>query len=95
MTRLSKDDWNLLDGLLGRHGFGGYYDLVECLKMVAGDLGIGMTGLDTSDDMSLPQIVKFLQNWAGLLSKDKGFMAIAEMCGQGSVIERGTEGSKA
>jgi len=57
MTRLSREDWNLLDDLLGRHGFGGYYDLVECLKMVAGDLGIGMTGLDTSDKMSLPRVV--------------------------------------
>ena len=91
MTRLSKDDWNLLDDLLGRHGFGGYYDLVECLKMVAGDLGMGMTGLNTSDNMSLPQIVQFLQDWVGLISKDDQFTAIAERCGQGSVIERGAE----
>ena len=32
--RLSKDDWEELDRLLSLHGFGGYYDLVECLKMV-------------------------------------------------------------
>lgn len=89
MTRLSRKDWDLLDDLLGRHGFGGYYDLVECLKMVAGDLGIGMTGLDLSDNMSLPQIVQFLQDWASLLSKDNNFKAVAEMCGQGSVVERG------
>lgn len=31
---LSKDEWNILDKLLSKHGFGGYYDLVECLKMV-------------------------------------------------------------
>lgn len=91
MTRLSKDDWNLLDGLLGRHGFGGYYDLVECLKIVAGDLGINYTGLDMSDNMSLPQVVRFLQDWVGLISKDKEFTAIAERCGQDSVVERGTE----
>ena len=31
--RLSPEDWDLLDDLLGKHDFGGYYDLVECLKM--------------------------------------------------------------
>ena len=91
MTRLSREDWNLLDDLLGRHGFGGYYDLVECLKMVAGDLGIGMTGLDTSDKMSLPQVVQYLQDWAGLLNQDSQFPALTERCGQGSEIERGVE----
>jgi len=34
MNRLSKEDWEKLDGLLGKHGFGGYYDLVESLRMV-------------------------------------------------------------
>jgi len=32
--RLSERDWEELDRLLSKHGFGGYYDLVECLKMV-------------------------------------------------------------
>lgn len=32
--KLSREDWDKLDDLLGKHGFGGYYDLVECLKMV-------------------------------------------------------------
>jgi len=30
--RLSKEDWNKLDDLLGKMGFGGYYDLLEVLK---------------------------------------------------------------
>lgn len=33
-TRLSKEDWDILDDILGKHGFGGYYDLVESLKGV-------------------------------------------------------------
>ena len=37
--RLSKDDWNKLDDLLSKHGFGGYYDLVECLKTVMRRIG--------------------------------------------------------
>lgn len=32
--KLSKEDWQQLDILLGKVGFGGYYDLVECLQMV-------------------------------------------------------------
>ena len=31
--KLSKEDWTQLDKLLGKVGFGGYYDLVECLRM--------------------------------------------------------------
>jgi len=30
--RLSKEDWNKLDELLGKIGFGGYYDLLEVIK---------------------------------------------------------------
>lgn len=33
MTRLSKEDFDKLDALLSKHGFGGYYDLLECIKM--------------------------------------------------------------
>lgn len=43
MTKIwmNKEDWNKLDALLGKHGFGGYYDLVECLKIVLGRVGKG------------------------------------------------------
>ena len=32
---MERKDWEELDRLLGLEGFGGYYDLVECLKDVA------------------------------------------------------------
>jgi len=92
--RLSREDWDKLDTLLGKHGFGGYYDLVECLRMVAGDLGISMTGIDLypehdgGQSMSLPQIVQFLQDWAGLLSKDQDFPALAERVAREAEIQR-------
>ncbi len=82
--RLSKEDWDKLDTLLGKHGWGGYYDRVECLKMVAGDLGISSMGIelypehDGGQSMSLPQIVQFLQDWAGLITRDPDFPALAE-----------------
>lgn len=37
--KLSKTDWNKLDVLLNKHGFGGYYDLVESLKIVIRRVG--------------------------------------------------------
>ena len=39
MTKLSWDEWNQLDDLLDKHGLSNYYDVVECLKMVAEDYG--------------------------------------------------------
>ena len=36
--KLNKEDWNKLDGLLSKVGFGGYYDLVECLKTILRNL---------------------------------------------------------
>lgn len=76
--RLPKAKWNQLDDLLGEHGFGGYYDLVECLKIIAGDLGISATGVDLGSSMSLPQIVQFLQDWATILSRTDGFRYVIE-----------------
>ena len=34
-SRLSREEWYQLDTLIGKHGFGGYYDLVECLNIMA------------------------------------------------------------
>jgi hypothetical protein len=95
--RLSRGDWKNLDTLIGKHGFGGYYDLVESLKMVAGDLGITMTGIELypehngDQSMGLPQIVQFLQDWAGLLSKDPEFPALAERVAKEAELERAEE----
>ena len=36
--KLSKEDWVQFDLLLGKIGFGGYYDFVECLKMAITNL---------------------------------------------------------
>ena len=38
MNRLSYQEWEQLDTLLSKHGFGGYYDMLECLKMIIKDL---------------------------------------------------------
>ena len=33
--KLNREDWNKLDDLLGKIGFGGYYDFLEVLKIGA------------------------------------------------------------
>ena len=91
MTRLSYHEWNQLDNLIGKHGFGGYYDLIECLKDVATHLGIGNTGLDLCDPdtkVDLPQMVAYLRDWAYLLSNTPGFPEFSEKCADGVTIEK-------
>jgi hypothetical protein len=100
-ARLSREDWERLDELLGKHGWGGYYDLVECLRIVAGDLGITSTGIELYPEregaqarggMSLPQIVKYLQDWAGLISKDPEFPSLVERVAKGAERVKGQGG---
>jgi len=33
--KLPKDEWNQLNKLLGKIGFGGYYDCIEVLRSIA------------------------------------------------------------
>lgn len=92
MVRLSRDDWNLLDDLLGKHGWGGYYDLVEVLKGVGGQLGINNLGLDLDSPearVDLPQMVQYLQDWAELIGHTPGFHKIAEAAAKTAEIEKG------
>ena len=42
MTRLNKKDWDQFDDLIGKMSFGGYYDLMEYLKMPIKDLVIAL-----------------------------------------------------
>lgn len=83
MDRLSRKDWDELDRLLGLHGFGGYYDLVETLKMIAGSLAITNTGVelypetDGLESMTLPQIVSYLSDWSTILSHQEDFPELA------------------
>ena len=47
--RLSKSDWDTLDTLIGRIGFGGYYDMVEVLKAIIINLYPLMTAKVTNE----------------------------------------------
>ena len=79
--RLSKEEWNQLDDLLGKHGYGGYYDLVEFLKMTLVELQIGNTGIDIADPemkLNLPEATELLYKWSRALCLTEGFQNIAE-----------------
>lgn len=91
MSRLSYNDWRQLDTLIGKHGFGGYYDLIECLKDIACHLGIGNTGLDLSHPdtkVDLPQMIAYLRDWSYLLSKESGFDELTIRCSEGVHTEK-------
>ena len=61
MNRLTKEEFDQLDALLGKHGFGGYYDLVECLKIVAGKIGKEKLKPEWEEEINdLPSIVNLL-----------------------------------
>jgi len=60
-TFLSKEEWDQLDTLLGKHGFGGYYDLIECLKTVLSRI---KKDLDLSKIKDLPAVVAALMKYS-------------------------------
>lgn len=76
--KLSYKEWSLLDDLLSKHGFGGYYDLLESIKDIAGGLGIGLTGLDLQDVKDLTTAVMTLSLWATKLRHHPEFQRIAK-----------------
>ena len=61
-TRLIREEWDQLDTLLGKHGFGGYYDLVECLNIMAQNIS-KMTDpyMPVEREKSLPNAVLAVQ----------------------------------
>ena len=58
---LSREEWDRLNELLGKHGFGGYYDLVESLKTVLKRVGKGKLKKNWEIEIKdLPSIVRLL-----------------------------------
>ena len=76
--RLNKEDWEKLDELLGKHGFGGYYDMLEALKMCLNSLGISYLGIDPNDIKNLSEAVSLLNVWTYSISQDKEFLKLLE-----------------
>ena len=63
---LLKDDFNQLDDLFSKMGFGGYYDFLECLKEIGSSIGAFTVEGGEIDRMDVKNIMKMhsiLSSW--------------------------------
>lgn len=68
---LSRADFNKLDELLSRLGYGGYYDFLECLKLIAKNMGAiyviedgDLQAWDLEDIKTIPEMMGVLMAWS-------------------------------
>lgn len=64
---LSKKDFEMLDSLFERLGYGGYYDFLECLKYIGNKLGaFRVKGgyIDSDDIKTISDMENLLQVWS-------------------------------
>ncbi len=70
---MNQKDWDKLDELLGKEGFGGYYDLCECIKMSIEDINKTINLITTlkvsPEKASLKYLVRLLNEYSCLLRK--------------------------
>jgi len=72
---LERKDFDKLDELLGKLGFGGYYDFFQCLKDIASDSGAihvkkgdDVQAWDLDDIKTIPEMIAMLHVWSHKLS---------------------------
>lgn len=72
---LSRQDFEKLDELFGKLGYGGYYDFLQCLKDIASRSGAIYCGKgndvqawDLEDFKTIPEVVSILMAWSNKLS---------------------------
>lgn len=72
---LSRTDFDKLDELLGKLGYGGYYDFLQCLKQIASRSGAiylkkgdDILAWDVDDIKTIPEMMAMITVWSGLLS---------------------------
>ena len=68
---LSKEDFQTLDDLFSKMGYGGYYDFLECLKSIASDLGAiylikngDLQAYDLEDLKTISEVESLLSAWS-------------------------------
>ena len=71
VNRLTPEEWETLDDLIGKHGFGGYYDLLECLKMSIQDVlkALGKDKIKFPPIKDLPSAIHVLNLLSPQLNK--------------------------
>ncbi|MBA7491265.1 hypothetical protein ES702_01810 [subsurface metagenome] len=63
---LSRADFDKLDEILGKLGYGGYYDFLEVLKIIGRNIAAGYAGntmIDLDDVKTIPELVGILVAW--------------------------------
>lgn len=69
---LSKEDFNKLDDLFSKLGYGGYYDFLECLKSIGSEIGaftVEGGEIDREEIKTINDVMAFLDNWADAIQK--------------------------
>lgn len=64
---LNKKDFELLDDLFGKMGFGSYYDFLECLKEIGSNIGaytVEGGEIDRDDLKTIMDVYKCLDSWS-------------------------------
>lgn len=72
---LPKEDFDKLDDLFGKLGYGGYYDFLECLKMIASNIGAvyfyksdDLQACDLQDIKTIPDMMAMIMAWSNRIS---------------------------
>jgi len=69
---LSREDFEELDRLFGKLGYGGYYDFLESLKEIGDRIGaftVPDAEIDPKDLKTIPDVQAILTSWSFLISK--------------------------
>lgn len=64
---LSRKDFELLDDLFSKLGYGGYYDFLECLKSIGSEIGaftVEGGEIDREELKTIRDVMALLDNWA-------------------------------
>lgn len=67
MTKyLSREEWNQLDTLIGKIGFGGYYDMLEYLDLIRTDLS-RLAKIETDKQKNLADMIITIRGLVNIL----------------------------
>jgi len=67
---LSREDFEVMDGLFEKMGYGGYYDFLELLKMIGSKIGaftVPGGEIDRMDVKTIQEMEVILSNWSYLV----------------------------
>ena len=73
---LSKEDFDKLDDLFSKMGYGGYYDFLQCLKSIASEIGAiyvmkkgDLQAWDLEDLKTISEVQSLITAWSLKIGK--------------------------